>query len=204
MIIHHRIVDTFYSVRNSLKNKTEFDIPWAAGIQNVLPTNVLDLLNDYYDTTDQWKAEPQGEMHAMEGGDCGGDAAVPRRSLIWVPDTVLEEIHQAFGMAADSVGLLWNKNLELMSVNFWEDEPGFTFSPHVDIEFISATIQVYLNDSAETAGTEFFNENDELLHKMPWVKNTGYVLNSVPTSRHGMTTPSPKRRRSLYAIYKDA
>jgi hypothetical protein len=192
------------NVRNSIKNSNEFPVSWAVGIQNVLPKNVLDKLNTYYDTTDQWKPEPQGEIHTMDGNDCGGSFTIPRRSLIWAEDTVLEEMYQSFDMLADTIGTMWNKKLEIHSVNFWEDQPGFVLPHHIDPYFISAAIQIYINDNDESAGTELFNENKELLHKVPWVKNSGYVLNSIPTSWHGVTTPSMQKRRSVYAIYKDA
>lgn len=203
MITHYLILQTIYNARQSLRNVKEFSVPWAVGIQNVLPIGVLNELNNYFDSYQERKAEPQGQIQNMETDDCGGSGLVPRKSLIWEPETVLEEIHQTFDLLSDSVGILWNKKLRLHSVNFWEDQPGFTMSQHIDSDS-SVVLQVYLNDNVQSAGTEFFDENHQLLDRVPWEKNSGYTLNCVPNSWHGVTTPSLQTRRSLYAIYQDA
>jgi hypothetical protein len=117
---------------------------------------------------------------------------------------VLEEIHQSFALLAPSLGQKWGKSIKLSSVNFWEDTPGFDMKAHLDSDIIAVTLQVYLNDADEISGTEFFDENGNLLYKNPWQKNTGYTLINTPDSWHGVTTPGNLQRRSIYAVYHNA
>jgi hypothetical protein len=221
MIDQKLIIKTYYSLKESLHSHHDINIPWAVKLSNILPEEVVEKINQYYDenstNVQAWKAELQGAGHQDQDNDmadgCGGaieefeDVTVdsslpPRRSLLWSRDSLLEEIHQAFALFSPALGQKWGKNVKLLSVNFWEDKPGFNMGRHLDTDDIAITLQVYLNDADSESGTEFFDSNDNILYKNQWQKNTGYTLNNTPDSWHGITTPGKKQRRSIYAIYQ--
>jgi hypothetical protein len=74
---------------------------------------------------------------------------------------------------------------------------------HIDNDVAGVVIQVYVNECDENVGTEFFNEEGNLLYKRPWIKNAGYMSNNTPESWHGITVQNTTPRRSIYAIYSN-
>ena len=79
---------------------------------------------------------------------------------------------------------------------FWVDAPGFTTGIHKDNPKVIASLQVYL-DTAEGLGTQFYNNYFKMIFKVPYVKNTGYLLinNGQP---HGFPQSVQKTRYSTY------
>jgi hypothetical protein len=207
MIDHNLIIKTIANIQQSSDNKEDLNLPWAYGLSNMLPAEMIDKLNEYYDintnNSSAWKKEPQSDSMEEMDGDCGCGDSSTRRALIWAPDTVIEEIHHAFEGLTPYIEKVWGKELVFHSVNPWEDSPGFKMDPHIDNDAIGVTIQVYVNDCDQDVGTEFFDADNNLLHKLPWYKNRGYMCNNTPDSWHGMTVQNKILRRSIYAIYSN-
>jgi hypothetical protein len=84
---------------------------------------------------------------------------------------------------------------------YWVDKPGFKTAIHADNSRVQASLQVYLEDNHPKFGTQFYDENHQLIFTAPYLKNTGYFLINE-CQLHGMITPCPFVRKSTYAWLK--
>lgn len=172
----------------SILNRVDIGLPWAYKIENVFTNALLEKIKIKFNSNTQWeKVNLQNDKN--------------RNLIKWEPDSVIEEVHNIFESCQDIVSDVFKRKVVFKSVNFWKDLPGYTISPHIDNQQISIAIQVYIGESTALAGTELYLDNKQFT-KLPWINNTGYILNNTPVSVHGMTIPS-SQRTSVYGIYYD-
>jgi hypothetical protein len=86
---------------------------------------------------------------------------------------------------------------KFLNVSIWKDLPGYCIADHVDNVRVQAAMQIYLNDLPTSLGT-WFEETE-----IPYVQNSGYIMNNQHQPRHGMKNPVPDGvvRYSLYARF---
>jgi hypothetical protein len=88
----------------------------------------------------------------------------------------------------------YKKNL--LHTAYWIDLPEFASGVHRDNTEVVASLQVYL-DTADGLGTQFYNNDLELIFTVPYVKNSGYLL--VNNGQlHGFPHPVAQTRYSTY------
>jgi hypothetical protein len=87
--------------------------------------------------------------------------------------------------------------LRFMSAAIWKDSAGYTITQHTDNDGVKGAMQIYLNDIPQNLGTWF----EEI--EMPFIKNTGYIMNNTTKPKHGMKeiVPDHMTRYSLYAWF---
>ena len=205
------ITKTIINLQQSLKTPDPTMLPYVFRLVDLLPAETLDKINNYCIDNDlnatAWKEEntegtndTQEEMH----GDCTAveEESAPRRALAWAPDTIVEELQESFQRLTPAIEKMWGKPLVFHSLNLWEDSPGFKMNSHLDNDAVGVSLQVYLNECDENVGTEFY-AGENLLYKLPWIKNTGYICNHTPDSWHGILQRNTITRRSAYVIYSN-
>jgi len=87
------------------------------------------------------------------------------------------------------------------------DKAGFNLKPHLDRKSKLFTMQVFLPDRTcqQNVGTEIYNEQLQIVHKLPFTDNCGYFF--YPRSKHdkkqwhGMMHPCTGDRRTLLVNY---
>ena len=130
---------------------------------------------------------------------------LPRKSINWVFDSVVEEIHILSENLTNDINNLFNTdNKKFLGVQIWKDTEGYDLKSHVDNPVIDISVQIYLFDCEEIYGTTFQLNNKEFI--LPWKSNTGYSLykkhdkDRIP---HWSTTKLPAgiERYSLYLIW---
>lgn len=177
------------SLKDSLASRLEVGVDWAYRLTNVFSPEFVSKALAEFETNTQWN-----RIDLQKHFD--------RRLILWKSDSVIEEAHMIFESCESEMSKLFNKPLKFSSVNFWQDGPTYTIRPHADTTTgkIAASIQVYVGESGPLSGTELYKDG-QVFYRFPWQENTGYVMNTVPESIHGMGNPG-YTRHSIYAIYK--
>lgn len=77
------------------------------------------------------------------------------------------------------INQLTGKNFQLMSTQWWVDEPGFTVGMHTD-GHLPYTMQLYWDTPSEEYGTVFYyyKSVDSLRYKFLSVPNHGYLMDN--------------------------
>ncbi len=77
------------------------------------------------------------------------------------------------------------------------DQNGFWLEPHLDIKekLMSGLIFVNKFNENENLGTDFYNENLELIKTIPYKNNYGYLFKSEEKSWHGLEKKAIKHER---------
>lgn len=100
---------------------------------------------------------------------------------------------------------LTGRNIIKYDTIFFYDNPGFHIGIHEDNSAIEISMQIYLNNNIETMGTTFYHSHnkDDIRHKFPFTKNTGYLMVNEPGQWHGQSTIVPKNtlRLSSYTYF---
>jgi hypothetical protein len=188
MIDFELVNSNIESLRRSLVLKNSVGVDWAYGLGQVFTDLFIDKVTAEFDTNTEWTT-----VDLQTTSD--------RKLIAWKQDSVIEEAHMIFEACTQQVSELFQKDMTFSSVNFWQDGPAYSIAPHTDITSgrISASIQIYIGESGASSGTELYS-NGVIFYKFPWKQNTGYIMNTVPASVHGMMSPG-YTRRSVYAIY---
>tara|TARA_B100000965_G_scaffold149580_1_gene124431 strand:- start:69 stop:731 length:663 start_codon:yes stop_codon:yes gene_type:complete len=86
------------------------------------------------------------------------------------------------------------------------DRAGFWLKPHCDIKekILSCLLFVNKHNESEDLGTDFYDNNLNLIKTMPYRDNYGYFFSSGPNTWHGMEKKEiVKERRCLQLNYVD-
>lgn len=177
------------AINNSVALNKNFRI-----LDNFLSSEIVIKLQEYINDVDEsvWNPVPLQEM-------------LPRRSIDWQADTVIEEIHIIADALTQHVNQLFKTSgPKLQSVQLWRDSAGYSLSPHKDNPIIDISLQVYLFDSPSELGTSFMLDKKVL--DLPFRHNTGYVLFKESYDsriKHWSTTTVPQgvTRYSLYLTW---
>lgn len=176
-------------VANSLYNRRKVcDFCWQ--IDNVFPSHILDTLNNFLEINTHWeKVDLQTDW--------------PRRAVHWdQPDTSpYKQMHFVFQQLTPVIRGIFDEQVEFAHSNMWEDSIDYTIPAHVDNNNINFALQIYLNDADPECGTCMYDPDGDIIYKVPFMKNTGYILKNSAHSWHGMMTPGSVRR-SLYVNYR--
>lgn len=87
--------------------------------------------------------------------------------------------------------------LKFTHVSIWKDQHPYCITKHIDNDQVKAAMQIYLSSGPEYIGTWF----DDV--EIPFVTNTGYIMNNKNKLEHQMKHPVPRNliRYSLYALF---
>ena len=116
----------------------------------------------------------------------------PRRALSSTPNGLVDNIRCMLNdLDFSRFGLTFS------FVTIWKDSAGYTIAQHTDNSRVKGAMQIYLNDIPQNLGTWF----EEI--EMPFIKNTGYIMNNTTKPKHGMKNmvPVDTTRYSLYAWF---
>lgn len=129
---------------------------------------------------------------------------LPRRSINWVFDSVVEELHLLAENLTTTVNQTFNtQGIEFQGLQLWRDCGGYALVPHRDNPIIDMSLQIYLFNCPEQYGTTFQLDNNLAV---PFIHNTGYLLhkkNYHERVLHWTTTELPVgvERYSLYLTW---
>lgn len=108
---------------------------------------------------------------------------------------IFETLNHLATIAETVVGKLYPNSPQL-----WLDPNGYMSRMHKDFSpNIKVNIQVYLDNGSKHMGTACF---DNKWHRVPYKKNTGYMLICPTEITHGMYMPVIDKRLSLYQSYR--
>lgn len=164
--------------------------------QSALNNAVL-LKPDLYQITDIFQSDElsyvlQELEHVTEWEKIKLQENRPRYSVKMVRDGLLDQV---WCMLDD---LDYSKfELKFTHVSLWKDQHPYFIGQHVDNDEVHAAMQIYLSNGPKELGTWF--EDVEI----PFVQNTGYIMNNRNKLTHGMkqTVPENFVRYSLYALF---
>jgi len=188
MIDRELVESNIITVGQSLVNRTDIGLDYAYALTDVFSAAMIEKIKQEFDSNTIWD-----KVDLQENS--------PRKIIPWKSESVIEEVYMVFQELEQEVSDTFSRQLKLQSVNFWQDSPGYTISPHIDNNRISVAMQIYINQSNYEAGTEMYKDHD-VIYKLPWVPNTGYILNNTDKSIHGMMTTVNTLRQHIYVIFK--
>lgn len=115
-----------------------------------------------------------------------------RKCLSWIENGLADDIWSMINTLDFS-----KFGFKLKSVTIWKDSEGYIIGDHVDNERVIGAMQLYLNNAPTNLGTWFAN------NEIPFVKNTGYIMNNKNKPMHGMKVMVPPNttRYSLYVYF---
>jgi hypothetical protein len=148
-------------------------------VVDFFPTEMLAKIMSTVEQETQWDLQEMQEH-------------MPRRVLPWKTNGILDDIYGYL----DSLD--YSKfGIKFANVRIWKDLPGYCISPHIDNPGVQASLQLYLNPGPKEIGTWF----DDV--EIPYVQNSGYIMNNRLKLSHGMQHPVPENftRYSLYALF---
>ena len=149
---------------------------WA--VKNFFEPAVLEHILTQIEIETDWREQQMQENY-------------PRRAL-YKPNVLIDNIWCVLN------DLDFSKfGLRFRSAAIWKDSAGYTITQHEDNDGVKAGMQIYLNDIPQNLGTWF----EEI--EMPFIKNTGYIMNNTTKPKHGMKeiVPDHVTRYSLYAWF---
>jgi hypothetical protein len=117
---------------------------------------------------------------------------MPRKTLAWQDAGLLDQV---WGTLNE---LNFSKfNLKFNTVSIWKDTATYCIKTHVDNDRVGAAMQIYLSEGPAEIGTWFQQI------EIPFIKNTGYIMNNKNKLPHGMkcAVPDGVVRYSLYALF---
>lgn len=116
----------------------------------------------------------------------------PRDSVQWINDGLLDQVWCMMNQLNYS-----RFGLKFTHVTLWKDQHPYYIGTHVDNDQVKAAMQIYLNPGPIELGTWF--EDVEI----PFVQNTGYIMNNRNKLKHGMKVGVPEGfiRYSMYALF---
>jgi hypothetical protein len=163
-------------------------------VLNFLHPNLVYKLHEFINSTDEiaWETVPLQET-------------LPRRSIFWVADSVIEEIHIITDNLTNLINQLFNtQDIKFQGLQLWRDGGGYSLAPHKDNPVIDIAMQIYLFECGQQYGTTFkINDKDIVV---PFIHNSGYLLHKKSYEDrvlHWTTTDLPVgiQRYSLYLTW---
>ena len=148
-------------------------------IENLFEAEILDVLLKKLELETKWQPQEMQEL-------------LPRVTLPWLTNGVSDEVWHMLNTLDFS-----RFKFKFLNVSIWKDLPGYCIGPHIDNIRVKAAMQIYLNDLPKELGT-WFEETE-----IPYVQNSGYIMNNQYRPAHGMKHPVPDGlvRYSLYARF---
>jgi hypothetical protein len=164
--------------------------------QSALNNAVL-LKSDLYQITDIFQSDELSHVlqeleHVIEWEKVKLQETRPRYSVKWIDNGLLDQIWCLLNE------LDYSKfGLKFKHVSLWKDQHPYFIGQHVDNDEVHAAMQIYLSNGPKELGTWF--EDIEI----PFVQNTGYIMNNRNKLKHGMKVPVPNGvdRYSIYALF---
>ena len=206
---------------NSILNKsTKHNFPFdhweynnalsKGSIEEILKADIPDVSkhNLNYDGT---RAIDGGAAEFREGIASGGKAIkfrcfVTKENASQFPNLVnfINELQSR--KVTDTISKMINKDLSnsYVRVEVICDREGFWLKPHCDIKekILSCLLFVNKHNESEDLGTDFYDNNLNLIKTMPYRDNYGYFFSSGPNTWHGMEKKEiVKERRCLQVNY---
>jgi hypothetical protein len=153
--------------------------PDLYSIENLFDPAELTELVELIDKETQWQVQELQET-------------MPRLTLPWVTDGLLDQVWSMLNQLDYS-----RFEFKFLNVSIWKDLPGYCIGDHNDNPGVQAAMQIYLNNLPKELGTWF----DDI--EIPYVQNSGYIMNNQHQPRHGMkhSVPVNSVRYSLYARF---
>lgn len=193
MIDQHLIQSATEHAIQAIDNSTAVS-PNFRLIENFLCSELELKLDNFIKTVDDsnWAPVPLQEK-------------LPRRSINWIPDTVIEELHIVADNLTSRINQTFNTvDLKLQAIQLWQDSVGYYLPIHKDNPVIDVSLQVYLFDSPESVGTTIKLDTGTI--DLPFKHNTGYLMFKESYEQripHGTTSVVPKGilRHSLYVTW---
>jgi len=107
----------------------------------------------------------------------------------------------------DQIRTLLGKPVKYLSSSMWVDLPGYTISPHYDIDAFEHAVQIYMTDPSknfEMMGTAFYLNNKQLMFEIPYRRNSGYLIDTAQSILHGLhhSIPPGFLRYSVYMRFR--
>ena len=156
-------------------------------LENVLSDKLQIEILEHFEDTSRWDSLP--------------DAAGINRSELhlhtnsMLAEKIFKTLNHAVIVAEEIAGNLYPNSPQL-----WLDPAGYMSRMHKDFSpNIKVNIQIYLDHGSENMGTACF---DKKWHRVPYKKNTGYMLMCPTEITHGMYMPVIDKRLSLYQSYR--
>lgn len=179
-------------VKDCIVNRQPTTSSYLFILRNVLQEKILHKLRKYLDTVDdsKWQTVP-------------GQERLPRRSISWDSDTVVEELHEIFQSLTPTINTLFPdipKNF--WGISIWKDQPGYEIDWHTDNPDIDVAMQIYVFNNLGSGTIFRLSDNDIVV---PSASNTGYLVchtedNKIP-HRSESIIPDGVVRYSLYAVW---
>ena len=167
--------------------------------QSALNNAVL-LKPDLYQITDIFQPDELSHVlqeleHVTEWEKIKLQENQPRYSVKWIDNGLLDQVW----CMLNNLDYL-RFGLKFTHVTLWKDQHPYYIGPHIDNDRVSAAMQIYLNTGPIELGTWF----EEI--EIPFVQNTGYIMDNRNKLKHGMKLPVPAgfTRYSLYALFDHA
>lgn len=160
-------------------------------LDNFLSSVLIDKLQMYINTASESEWQPVPLQDTL-----------PRRSINWQADTVIEELHiMANNLTPDVNQLFGARDLKLQAIQLWRDTEGYSLQPHKDNPVIDISLQIYLFDCPSKLGTSFLLDGKVL--DVPFKHNTGYILfkESYDSRIKHWTTATVPKGVSRYSLY---
>lgn len=175
---------------NSILNKRQTVVEDLYRIGPVLCSNILEKIKKYTESTHvSWQEIKE-------------QSTLPRKKVSWDQDTVIEELHEIFESATDTINNIFiGHDKYFWGVTLWKDSPGYYIPWHTDNPDIDIAVQIYLFDQIST-GTVFKSNDHEVLVESQ--HNHGYMIKNFPTCilhRTQNVIPESTTRYSLYAVW---
>lgn len=129
------------------------------------------------------------------------------QNISQIPIVIETEVY-ARDVLAPMVSTVLNKSVKFIGASFWWDFEGYRLKEHYDLPGINYALQMYLDapgSNVSTLGTGFYNDQSELVTKIPYKHNTGYLLENPWAVLHGMDMEVPQghQRKSIYLRFAD-
>ena len=121
--------------------------------------------------------------------------------------TTLEQLqaHAESNSTLNYFSNLLDCKLEFVMLALWLDQPGYSISPHYDLDPVEYAAQIYITDTPNAmSGTTIYNELYSPIAQLPLSHNFGYLIDKTTTVLHGIATPIPENctRCSVYMKYR--
>jgi hypothetical protein len=163
-------------------------------VSNFLHPRLALKLRNFVSTTDEslWQSVPKQEK-------------LPRKSINWLSDSVIEEIHIIAEGLTDAINQTFNtQDKTFQGLQLWRDSGGYSLAPHKDNPIIDISMQIYLFDCAKKYGTTFKVGDTEIA--VPFIHNSGYLLHKKSDEERilhwtSSDLPADIQRYSLYLIW---
>jgi hypothetical protein len=159
--------------------------------------NAVLIKPDLYQVTDIFQPNELSYIlqeldHVTEWEKVRLQESMPRDSVRWIDDKLLDQVWCMLNELDYS-----RFGLRFTHVTLWRDRHPYCIGTHVDNDQVQAAMQIYLNSGPIELGTWF--EDIEI----PFVPNTGYIMDNRNKLPHGMKSPVPVGfvRYSMYALF---